>query len=466
MSADDAEEQGPYGPDYFQRIVEEAQAATIVLDRGGQIRFASRAVHDMAGIEVEDLTGHNFAEFVHPDDLGEAVDTFAAALDDSTRWPPTLIRVVKPDGSAIPVEVIGHGMFDDPVVDGVIFSLHRMDETDCLHRILEAMATGAPLAAILRLVTEMVELPPLDLDAVVAYGRTGDGDALSDGYRLYAAGRTAPEVLDAIRANEVDLPWNYADGPPASPADRDRVQLVDVQELPSWVRGVLADEGYVECRMLPLFDGRGAAGALLALVRTDTGPGALGQRLRRARDVCELAFIRNDYEEQLRFAALHDRLTGLPNRARFFAALERKRDPDMGPLTAVLYLDLDGFKPINDRYGHLFGDDVLVEAAQRINQTLRPHDLAARLGGDEFAILVDGFNKVEDAAELAERLCEALALPMVIHDTEVGVSASIGVAVGPMSIDRSSLLEAADEAMYRAKHAGKHAVQVAEIDLS
>ncbi len=150
---------------------------------------------------------------------------------------------------------------------------------------------------------------------------------------------------------------------------------------------------------------------------------------------------------QLRFAAAHDALTGLPNRVGFRAGLQRQIGT---AVSALLFIDLDGFKAINDELGHHVGDAVLAETARRLQLELRPGDLAARLGGDEFAVAVA--TSVEGhLAALAQRLVEAIERDMVIGPFEVRVGASIGYAsLGPDdSLD--DLMAAADKAMYDIK---------------
>jgi diguanylate cyclase (GGDEF)-like protein len=166
--------------------------------------------------------------------------------------------------------------------------------------------------------------------------------------------------------------------------------------------------------------------------------------------------------DQMRHLAYHDALTGLPNRLLFFEHLVRAvaNANRSGASTAVLYLDLDRFKVVNDSLGHNVGDHLLEAVAKRLRASLRTADLAARLGGDEFAVLAENTN-AEGAAVLAERICEALGDPFSINGHELTVSASIGVVVDEAGhTDADGLLRNADLAMYRAKVEGfgRHAV--------
>jgi diguanylate cyclase (GGDEF)-like protein/PAS domain S-box-containing protein len=445
-------------PDFHERVLQGSQTATVVIDGAGVVQFASDAVNEVIGYAPSDLVGHPMFEFMHPDDLEDTIAAFENIVGDSARWPPALMRIIGKSGTDVPVEVIGHGMFDDPVIQGAVYSIHRMDETMLLHRILEALATGQPLGAVLRLVTEMVEVPPLDIEVAVLYDPDEEGGFLS------RAAHSASDAMNkAFDLADADLPWNALLAN-TSEVDRDTVGLTLVPELPPSVRTMLVDEGYLECWVTALVvDGR-VVGALVTLSRSPTLPGrTVRMRMLRARDVSELAFVRMDYEDQLRHAAMHDRLTNIANRARFLDALEHGIGQTVGPLTGVLFLDLDGFKPLNDQYGHAFGDAVLVHVAQRIDASVRANELAARLGGDEFAVLIEGLRDPEDARTLAERLCDSLNEPIDVDGTVAQVSVSIGVAVGPSSADRTVLLAAADQAMYDAKRAGKAGVRLTQL---
>ena len=155
-------------------------------------------------------------------------------------------------------------------------------------------------------------------------------------------------------------------------------------------------------------------------------------------------------QDQLRQMALYDTLTGLANRAFFHEQLKRMVSLRKAPeqQTAVLFVDLNGFKNVNDRWGHDVGDTVLATLGTRINEALRTGDVAARLGGDEFAVVIPAIEEPSEAVRVTERLLEAIRAPIELDHIELSVTASIGISVGD---DVQTMLQEADAAMYRAK---------------
>ena len=178
---------------------------------------------------------------------------------------------------------------------------------------------------------------------------------------------------------------------------------------------------------------------------------------------------RREAEAGLQHIAFHDTLTGLPNRRRFgehlAQAVELARvDPGQG--FAVMFLDFDRFKLINDSLGHHAGDEFLVQVSRRIQGKLRPHDIVARLGGDEFAILSLQIKHTGDVTSLADRLMEALREPFRVAETVLNTSASIGITTSAIGYSRpEDVLRDADIAMYRAKSAGKDRYAMFDVEL-
>jgi diguanylate cyclase (GGDEF)-like protein len=204
--------------------------------------------------------------------------------------------------------------------------------------------------------------------------------------------------------------------------------------------------------------------AVVTSINTTAPPGSelmnqSGALLAAALDYTAILEALRDKEEVLRSAALHDHLTGLPNRSLLGdrlerAALDAARRP--GHRFAILLLDLDGFKAVNDTLGHAAGDTLLVEVARRLTGLLRASDTVARIGGDEFVVLLDGLVEHGWQDVVCDSIRAAISEPFVLDGHEVEVGLSIGVAVStPGSVDTDHLLREADAAMYRAKSMAK-----------
>jgi diguanylate cyclase (GGDEF)-like protein/PAS domain S-box-containing protein len=166
---------------------------------------------------------------------------------------------------------------------------------------------------------------------------------------------------------------------------------------------------------------------------------------------------RKHFEEKLAYDAYHDHLTGLSNRTAFHEALKRAlaRSRRHGRPNAVLFLDLDRFKLINDSLGHEVGDHLLIEVAERLRTCLRPEDVVSRFGGDEFAVLLEDIAGNDDAIQVADRVIELLRQPLPLASREIFLTTSIGIAIGrDGATEPGELLREADQAMYRAKAAG------------
>lgn len=213
------------------------------------------------------------------------------------------------------------------------------------------------------------------------------------------------------------------------------------------------------------------------LERADTGGDAIQQQLLRyAHDLQDLVAqhtqLAQRYKrvleklrtgrgsrDQLLNMALHDRLTGLPNRylleeSMETALLAAELEPSAGAEIFLLYMDLDRFKPINDQLGHAAGDEVLVVVARRIQAQVRSCDTVARLGGDEFVVLLQGLKSPEVAQRIARTIAQVVQQPMEIAGKVVSVGVSIGMAQCTVDgCDLASLLQVSDEDMYRVKRA-------------
>jgi diguanylate cyclase (GGDEF)-like protein/PAS domain S-box-containing protein len=252
------------------------------------------------------------------------------------------------------------------------------------------------------------------------------------------------------------------------------IRIGDVSQLPeAWSRDreVLAQIGVRAVASAPLRTGERLGG--FVAVEVESGPRDWRESelraLRLLGDLFGAAFERRNFEldlmesrQRLEEIALYDTLTGLPNRRllgeRMHEAMATAQEG--GTQLAICYLDLDGFKPINDHFGRAVGDRILMAVAGRLRELVRESDTVARLGGDEFVLLMGGFDSLIECANALDRLLKCLAQPHLIDGEELWVTASVGVILYPRdSHDADTLLRHADHAMYQAKQRGRNRVR-------
>ncbi|GAC1306337.1 MAG: EAL domain-containing protein [Vulcanimicrobiaceae bacterium] len=340
-------------------------------------------------------------------------------------------------------------------------TLAHTSERETRLRLLESVVVNAN-DAVLITEAEPIDLPgPRILYANAAFTRT-------TGYELHEIVGKTPRLLQ---------------GPDTEFASREKLRAALKEWRPVEVELLnYRKDGrpfWVELSIVPVADAKGWFTHWVSVQRDITERKkaeeiALRVRLAEAQnEALELEIAeRKRVEAQLAFAAFHDDLTGLRNRAYFIDRLEAsllRAQSRAGYRCAVIFLDLDGFKLVNDTLGHRTGDLMLTEVARRLARCARPQDTLARMGGDEFTLLVDDVSDVAMAASIAERILAELEAPFRLAGKEVVPSASIGISMLDGHCEASAeALRDADTAMYRAKHDGGacYAVFVAEMQAS
>ncbi len=329
--------------------------------------------------------------------------------------------------------------------------------------ILEMIATSVPLPETLAEICRMVEgqLPGTRCTVLLV---NADGSMLRHG----AAPSFPPSFVRALDG----LP--IADGSAVCGTAASRGETVvslDIGTDPSCARyaDLARDHSLRGCWSAPIFassDNRVLGTFALYLDESRAPTVAEEAVVESVLQLAAIAIERNAFDDRLSHQAHHDPLTSLPNRTLFGELLEHalRRAQRSGSALAVLFLDLDRFKVVNDSLGHDAGDELLRALARRLAAVLRPGDVVSRFGGDEFTVLCEDL--VPSAADqqaigVAERLLDALREPFVVDDEEQFVSASIGIAIGVTGLERpEALVRDADAAMYRAKERGKSRYEV------
>ena len=348
------------------------------------------------------------------------------------------------DGRSLSVEVTGRDRLDDPVVNGVIYEVRPAHERHIFQRVLAGVASGGDAVKQLDLIMELVAAAALDIDAaVVGHGPDGSFDVVT---------ATRDDLRTALERAAADGELRPFAGPAPSPT------FAAVGDLDGRLRKFLGELGYVDAWhvdvSVPVID-RDYRIVAFTPVHHIPAMGVI-DRLNHSAELAAVVLVRVRSDEMLDWAAHHDPLTDLPNRL----GLRRRIDSmsDDGRDFAVLFVDLDGFKLVNDRHGHAVGDAVLRQVAGRLASITRTTDLVARLGGDEFAVVLGPASTHPDsaaaAAAFSERILEALEEPIVIDGVHARVSASIGLVSARTGTDIEAAVERADRAMYVAKSAG------------
>ncbi len=432
-------------------IVESSPYLHGVVDADFTFRYVSPGVVEVLGYRPEELVGTSALTIVHPEDLELGMQAFVQVLDRIGDEPegsiPLALRLIGKDGRIVHTETGVVPAFDHPDVQGAIVRARPLGGQPLLDDALQALVASSPLTEVLGFLATSLDH---DLQgAAVAIGHGWDGAAFD-----HVAVSNIPRELSGAIAFDEPTPWARA------LAGHGLVVAADDPAWPEPVRAAAAAAGLHSCWALPVpVPPDGAELACLIVWRQPVGDPFVSHHaaLERARRLVGLAFERTHSEQLLHHAANHDPLTGVANRGRFLTDLDATiGDRATRWPVALLYLDLDLFKPVNDTHGHAAGDEVLRAVTARIGAELRPGDLLARLGGDEFAVLCTGLPDA-DAARLADRLLATLGEPIALSTGPVvAIGASIGIAVtASPRVTPGVLLEVADAALYRAKRGGK-----------
>jgi diguanylate cyclase (GGDEF)-like protein len=215
---------------------------------------------------------------------------------------------------------------------------------------------------------------------------------------------------------------------------------------------------FASYRALPLTSGSRAVGAIVVLSEAASSEVRDAEVMESARQLATLAVERRELYEQLSYRARHDNMTTLLNRAALYERLESeiRRSAKSSENIGVIYLDLNDFKGINDRFGHAAGDIVLREVSDRISRCVRHSDLCARVGGDEFVVVLPKLRAREEAERIADLIGTSINEGIQLADQEVMMSASIGISIFPEDgLACDALLRAADESMYKCKRVSR-----------
>ncbi len=423
-------------------ILAHVRPLIVVIDRDGNVTDAYGAHGGVAGYQSKDLIGHHALDFVSEADRQELMHMFLPGRDLPvlTTPSPFPIRMVGPHDERELVDVLPRGF--DEHGGGYVLTIMPRRELPTPVKVLDLIIDGASLDNVLsELVSHQassVREAKVDPHIILRPDRP-------DRVIISAKRNRCSETLTTLVDSGNDRLWNQMAG--------GSTMEYEISQLPPILRITAEREGCSSCTVTRV-DVDGNLECVMVTLITDPASAAkLGNVAINQREQIRIithAVRRDVADRALRAAALEDSLTGLSNRGRFDQLLSAFDGAD----ATLLFIDLDHFKSINDRYGHDVGDQVLIEVANRLRSCCRPADVIARIGGDEFAVLLTDTDEAT-ARSISDRLLVAIAEPLPGHLGPESISASVGFARHASPTDPTDLLHAADRAMLRGKRSGR-----------
>jgi diguanylate cyclase (GGDEF)-like protein/PAS domain S-box-containing protein len=403
-------------------VGQRSQDLMLIVDAMGNVQYANPICLETFGISLEDGVGTSAFNYIHPDDVERVITQFLTLLETPSGTIRDTIRAVGANGEIRDLELVSTNALDNVAVAGII--VNGRDVTEHNKYVLQLQE----LEQRFRLAFEDNMAPMIftDLDDCVI--------AANDAF-CKMIGFERDEVL-----GKDSTPFTYPEDIGITEDSHRRITVGETHQS-RYVKRYLRKDGrliYVEVLRSPARD---ADGNILYHVISE-------------RDITDERAL----AAQLSHQALHDTLTGLSNRALFDDRLDQARAKMLreGGYCAVLLLDLDDFKGVNDSLGHLAGDQLLISVARRLEHVARESDTLCRFGGDEFLYLAVGLASADDASLVATRLLDSLAEPFMVAGNTIEQRASIGIVVTDNSLsDRTEFLQDADVALYEAKRLGK-----------
>ena len=411
----------------------------VVVDEAYTVRWISHHGGRILGVDAAELCGRPAHEIVHPDDLETALGELGRLSDetvgdleamDADQDIPATMRLVAADGSTVLVEFKAFNLFADPEVRALGLLGRVVSSRVRLDAVIDRLGTAAPLSDVLSLLGDHLTAEvPSNAHRIVRF---------VEGAAVHADGTAA--------ADDPLLPASVLDA--ASTAERGVTTLADSGALPPLTQGALASRGVTTCFVHPITV-QGAEGTIGAVIswsaNTTLGLGVRSCMATTAR-LAGIAMAVHGTAAELRSAAMIDSLTGLGNRRQ----LDDWARDLIGP-AAVLAVDIDHFKTVNDRHGHAAGDIVLAEVAGRLRSSCRPDAAVARPGGDEFIVIILGLSSDSQIAAVASRFGIAMRRPIRTSDADLDVSASVGWTMRAAGEAMGDALARADASLYAMK---------------
>ena len=445
----------PNREELTELAVNESNSAVYVTDADAQIVFINRTFTTMLGYQPAEVYGRNAREVFGNSRYTDS--DYARVWADLSRGRGVTkeVRTQDRNGREVWLTMALRAVFDDAgnlknLVGAIEDTTEARQIQSLQHDVLEAVAQETPLADVMTLICERVEAMFPEVVATILAVDAG-------GQMRPLAGPSVPAAYAAAIDGVEIGPVAGSCGTCAWRAEA--VTVVDIATDPLWAdyKSLALPLGLLACWSSPIKrkDG-GVAGTFAFYFREKRGPSASHEQVVRAcLQLCVLAFERHEATARIARLAYYDSLTGLPNRTKLREEMVKRFDDAQSPEAALIFLDIDHFKDVNDTLGHSVGDSFLQEIARRLRKVVWPQDIIARHGGDEFVIVLDGAN-ARRAQAVAEALLVAIGEPVEVDGVSLPAGASIGISVCPADgVDSATLLRNADTAMYQAKREGR-----------
>ena len=428
------EAQPPTPAPVAEDVIADLNEVVFRTDAEGRWTYLNAAWERLTGLPADETLGQHFLDLVHPDEVDATVQMFMSVVMGGADFCHHETRYARADGSHVWVEVRASVLRDaeGAIVAnaGTLLDISDRKRAETLlaarTRVLELVTLDRPLGEVLGAIAAMLAERVGSPASIMPFSTPGQ----------------AP--LEEVRAGA---------------EDDERAVFITAMPDGSVTRAPvpLAGSGSANATPIPGTEGREPLG--IVIIHGDGAPpdSAITAVLERAVELAGLAIGRWQREAEVRHRALYDALTGLPNRYLIEDRLKRAMAESRrrGSDAAVLIVDIDRFKDVNDMLGHDVGDQVLQEVARRLGGALRAADTVGRLGGDEFVVVLPDISGAEDADQVAAKLQSALRASFEINGIGLAVSASVGISLFPHhGTDLATLLRSADAAMYRVKPTG------------
>lgn len=416
----------------FRALIQNSMDIITILNPRGKVLYESPSVEKVTGFKPEELINRSVFDFIHPDDLGSVLNDFQSVLNESNEIHVSEFRFLTKSGNWCHLEVNGANLLDNPCVNGIVINSRDITERKQVEQALAA--SEAKFRSLI--------LNSSDIILILS----NQGDIVFQNQSMNKVLGYPSDILAKLPIQTLIHPEDIGTFSQKMHEIRSGIDSSVTMEIR--FRNKNKDWNTLEMTGINLLGDQSVNGILM-----------------NARDITQ----RKITEEKLHFLAWKDPLTQLFNRAYFSQCIEdqfQRKKRHLAYTFALIFLDLDRFKVVNDSLGHAAGDQLLQQIANRLKGCVRPTDTISRLGGDEFAILLGDIAGLEQVICVAERISATLQTPFSLEGKEVFSSASMGIALSPTTKSNpEELLRDADTALYRAKENGRSRYEIFDTEM-